>query len=159
MLKRMSRLLAVVLFALVLSNSIFAQDIKTLRGDARKNQQSGNWKEAFEKFKQLCLNKENNDRGVSQDLNNAVQCLQRLGLLNQLDGLLEHTIAAHANNWHLQQTAANQYLSNQHYGYMISGEFERGHHRGGGKVVSSMERDRVREPSRFPRPRHRPSRR
>ena len=32
----------------------------------------------------------------------------------------------------------------QHHGFMIAGEFERGHHRGGGTVKNATERDRVR---------------
>ncbi|MEK6234833.1 MAG: MG2 domain-containing protein, partial [Planctomycetales bacterium] len=35
-------------------------------------------------------------------------------------------------------------LGVEHYGYMIAGKFRRGQHRGGGKVVNAVERDRVR---------------
>ncbi len=39
---------------------------------------------------------------------------------------------------------AQSYLYVDHYGYMIAGEFQRGQHRGGGKVVHATARDRVR---------------
>ena len=39
---------------------------------------------------------------------------------------------------------AQSYLTFDHYGYMIAGEFSRGQHRGGGKVVHATARDRVR---------------
>ena len=36
------------------------------------------------------------------------------------------------------------YNQNNHWGYMVAGEFHRGSHRGGGKYVNALQRDRVR---------------
>ena len=44
----------------------------------------------------------------------------------------------------LVQAAANQYLSVNHHGFRIAGKFERGGHRGGGEMINSLERDRMR---------------
>ena len=41
-------------------------------------------------------------------------------------------------------TAAQQLIALDHNGFIIGGEFERGHHRGGGEYAVSIERDRVR---------------
>ena len=36
------------------------------------------------------------------------------------------------------------YASSEHYGFIVAGKFYRGNHRGGGRYVGTMERDRVR---------------
>ena len=41
-------------------------------------------------------------------------------------------------------SAALNYFGEEHYGYIIAGEFHRGHHRGGGRYVNSFARDRIR---------------
>ena len=104
----------------------------------------GNFKEAYVAFEKLCTSSETDHKMVSGDLQNAINCMNRLGNQKQFDELIEKTIKAHAKNWRLLQAAAKQYMSTPHYGYMISGKYERGHHRGGGKMTNSQARDRVR---------------
>ncbi len=117
-------------------------------GDARARSQQllneGNFREAYDGFRQLCLDKQTDKRAVVNDLNLAIQCLNRLGRLKELDELIEATVKTHSDNWRLLQGAAQAFINAQHQGFLISGEFERGPHRGGGKVVNSVERDRVR---------------
>lgn len=119
-------------------------DVPGVRAKAQKNMRDGNWKDAYEGFRKICLEKENTGPEVAQDLQNAVNCLQRLGLLKDVDELIESTVDVQQRNWRLLQQAASIYLSIQHQGYMISGKFERGPHRGGGKVMHAFERDRTR---------------
>ena len=114
------------------------------RAAAKKEFQDGNWRDAYDQYRDLCLDKANQGNAAAVDLNQAIQCLHRLGRIQEADDLLESTIEAHGEDWHMLMAAANQYLNLPHQGFMIAGEFERGHHRGGGKAVNSLERDRVR---------------
>ena len=119
-------------------------DEKTSREQALKLQRDGNFKEAYEAFAKLALDPKTDKKMVGDDLNKAVNCLQRLNRRNEIDPVREKVIKAHAANWRLLWTAAQSYMSSVHYGYIVSGEYHRGYHRGGGKYVSSYERDRVR---------------
>ncbi|MEQ8785629.1 MAG: MG2 domain-containing protein [Pirellulaceae bacterium] len=119
---------------------------KDLRQQAQKDFQAGNFRDAYDSFRKLCLDPANDGPAVTDDFDKAVQCLNRLGRIKEFDALAEATIDAHQKNWRLLAAAAQQYHSPNlvHYGYMISGEYERGPHRGGGKMVNSEERDRTR---------------
>src|SRR5262245_5692795 len=114
-----------------------------LRARAQKLQTDGNFRDGYDAFRQLCLDS-NAGTAVNQDLASAVACLNRLGRISEFDDLVEKTIAAHQQDWRLLQAAAQQYLSVDHHGYRIAGNFERGEHRGGGEAINSEERDRVR---------------
>ena len=82
---------------------------------------------------------------MGQDLQNAIQCLVRLGRGDEIDALREQVIAIHKGNWRLLEAAAQSYLNDPfHFGFMVAGKFHRGQHRGGGRMVNTSERDRVR---------------
>ncbi len=81
---------------------------------------------------------------VGGDLNMAVQCLTQLNRLNEIDALLEDAVKVHKDNWRLLQAAATEYINIPHFGFIIAGQFRRGPHNGGGRLVNSIERDRVR---------------
>ncbi len=120
-------------------------DREATRRKAQKEMNAGNWKDAFELFQKLCLDPADDPGLVGQDLNNATACLQRINRVSELDDLREKVVAAHKDNWRLLRAAANNYLSgSEHYGFIVAGKFERGGHRGGGKLVNVWERDRVR---------------
>src|SRR5208337_4414434 len=64
---------------------------------------------------------------------------------DELDAFREAVIEVHKDNWRLLQAAAESYLNDpEHFGFIVAGEFHRGPHRGGGRYVSVLERDRVR---------------
>jgi hypothetical protein len=111
---------------------------------SQKLMNDGNWKDAYEGFHKLCLDQDNDPQQVGDDLARAIQCLNNLGRTKEIDGLLAGTITAHKDNWRLLLAAAQQYVGIDHQGFLIAGAFERGQHRGGGKVVNAVERDRVR---------------
>jgi hypothetical protein len=134
--------LAVLFFAAVSLSQ--APTPAELRARSQKSMNDGNFKVAYDGFRSLCLDAKTEPKQVSQDLRNAVQCLQRLGRVKEFDELVESSIAAHAGNWRLLATAADLYLEAQHQGFLIAGKFERGPHRGGGKAMNSVERDRAR---------------
>ncbi len=81
---------------------------------------------------------------MGDDLNQAIQCLNNLGRVEEIDDFREAVIKAHAKNWRLLQAAAESYLNNQSFGYIVAGKFYRGQQRGGGEAVNCYERDRVR---------------
>ena len=70
--------------------------------------------------------------------------LASLGRIDEIDEFRESVIKLHSQNWRLLQAAGENYLNVEHSGFIVAGKFQRGPHRGGGKVVSSFERDRVR---------------
>ena len=49
----------------------------------------GNFKDAYEGFRKLALDPQNDPRLVGDDLNMAVQCLQQLNRVDEIDALLE----------------------------------------------------------------------
>jgi len=105
---------------------------------------NGNWKDAFDLFRKLSLEVQNDPKQVGKDFTHAWQCLRQLNRLNELDAFRENVIERHADNWRLMQNVARSYGQNNHWGYMVAGKFQRGHHRGGGKYVNAIARDRVR---------------
>ncbi|HEX2952311.1 MAG TPA: alpha-2-macroglobulin, partial [Armatimonadota bacterium] len=114
------------------------------RTQAAKQMKDGNWKDAYEEYASLALDPQTDPKQVSMDLMNAIACLRRLNRVDEIDDLREKTIAAHADNWRLVSTAARSYMEDTHYGFIVAGKFYRGDHRGGGRWVNSLERDRVR---------------
>lgn len=110
--------------------------------------QDGNWQEAYDAYAALALDPQQNPQSVPHFLERGVQCLQQLGRISEFDAFVEKAVAAHPDNWHVMASAAGQYSAADRwysYGYIIAGQFVRGPHRGGrGRVVNSLERDRVR---------------
>ena len=111
---------------------------------ACKLKSEGNFKEAFELFRELALEKQQEPDLVGGDFLAALQCLRSLNRISEIDAFREAVIKKHANNWQLLQSAAQSFLSGQHFGFMIAGEFKRGSHRGGGEYTTSNQRDRIR---------------
>ena len=95
-------------------------------------------------YQQLCLEAANDPKLIGNDLLQAWQCLRNLNRLSELDAFREAVIDKHFDNWRLLQAAAGSYSQNNHRGFMVAGEFHRGQHRGGGRYVNAIQRDRVR---------------
>src|SRR5688572_14774470 len=136
--------------ALLIVSSVAVSVVTAQRAAAPHRQRAqelvkqGNWKEAYDQYSKLALSPATDPAQVGQDLTIAIQCLQHLGRSDEIDKFRENVIATHAKNWRLLQAAALTFLRGEHHGFIIAGEFHRGGHRGGGKMVSSLERDRVR---------------
>ena len=120
------------------------EDHAAIRRHAQKQYSDGNYKDALLLFQRLCLEVENDPKLVGADLTQAWQSLQQLDRLSELDEFREQVIARHAGNWRLLLAAAQTYSHNNHWGFMLAGEFERGSHRGGGQSVNAIKRDRTR---------------
>jgi len=121
-----------------------ATDHPAIRKQAHAAFLDGNWKDAYDLYRKLCLEMTSDAKMIAKDLLQAWQCLRNLNRLNELDALRQDVIAKHGDNWRLLQAAARSYHQNNHWGYMVAGEFHRGDHRGGGSYVNSIQRDRVR---------------
>ncbi len=131
---------------LVLAASAWAADTthQQVRRKAQDAYSNGNWQDAFEQYRKLNLEMANDPKLVDKDFVQAWQCLRQLNRLDELDEFREAAIDRHADNWRLLLAAARSYSQNTHWGYMVAGEFQRGHQRGGGKYVNAVARDRVR---------------
>jgi hypothetical protein len=106
--------------------------------------QDGNYKDAYEGFRKLALDPNDDRLQVGTDLGTAITCLQSLGRVDEIDHFREAVIAVHKNNWRLLEAVAQSYADQGHYGYIVAGKFQRGNKRGGGRPVRTMQRDRVR---------------
>ncbi|MCI0684580.1 MAG: MG2 domain-containing protein [Gemmataceae bacterium] len=110
-----------------------------------KTFQAGNFKDAFEGLKKLCLDPKNDPMQVGKDLQLAVDALRRLGRIDEADDFRESVIKVHAKNWRLLAAAADSYANQpDHHGFIVAGKFHRGTKRGGARYVNTMLRDRAR---------------
>lgn len=114
------------------------------RDAAKKAYKDGNYKDAYEAFRKLALDANDDPGQVGDDLDMAIQSLHQLGRSVEDDAFREAVIEVHKKNWRLLAAAARSYLQAEHYGYIVAGKFERGHRPGGGRFVNVQERDRVR---------------
>jgi uncharacterized protein YfaS (alpha-2-macroglobulin family) len=106
--------------------------------------QAGNFRDAYDGLRRLALDPKDDPAKVGQDLETAVASLHRLGRSDETDDFREAVIKAHARNWRLLETAAQNYANEPHWGYIVAGKFYRGNHRGGGQYVQVFQRDRAR---------------
>jgi hypothetical protein len=141
--KRLMQIALLFTVAFTVASPVLA-DEKSDRAKAMKLYKDGNSNEAYQAYSKLALNAKTDPKTVGSDMNMAISSLQRLNRRNEIDVFREKVIKVHAKNWRLLWTAAQSYLNSSHYGYIISGEFRRGRHRGGGQYANSYERDRVR---------------
>lgn len=119
-------------------------DHKALRAKYTDAHKKGNYKDAYEGLRKLALDPDNDPKLVGGDLTLGMQCLQNLGRVDEIDEFREAVIAKHGKNWRLLETAAMSFRGSNPHGYIVSGQFSRGWKRGGGRLVSTWQRDRVR---------------
>ncbi|MEX2171258.1 MAG: MG2 domain-containing protein [Pirellulales bacterium] len=135
---------AIVFVAVLWQQSQAEPAPSTARSELVKMMEDGNFNDAYIGFRARLFDPATTEKEVGDDLRDAVGCLQRLNRSNEIDELIEKAIATHEDNWRLLWSGARLYQNIEHFGHRISGEFERGQHRGGGEVVNSLDRDRVR---------------
>jgi len=136
----------IIILALTSASSSWAgpSEHERLRTQALQAYNDGNWQDAYRLYQQLCLDAANDPKLIGNDLLQAWQCLRNLNRLSELDAFRESVIEKHFDNWRLLQAAAGSFSQNNHWGFMVAGEFHRGQHRGGGRYVNAIQRDRVR---------------
>ena len=140
---RHTTLFFVTLFSL--SVFCFSQEksIPDLRKQAAKLQKDGNWKDAFQVYESLLLEKADNGQGGADDLNNAWVCLSRMRQSKLVDELLEKVVEKYSEDWRVLVSAARVYNQIPKWGMIIDDEFVRESRSGGGRQVNTRERDRV----------------
>src|SRR5262249_42967700 len=105
----------------------------------------GNHKDAYDGLHALVLSKSTSAADAARAFDAAIECLEQLNRLEEIDKFRDEAVATHKSNWQLLAEVAKSYIGVQHFGYMVGGEFHRGQQRGGGdKVVQATDRDRVR---------------
>jgi hypothetical protein len=114
------------------------------RAKFEKLQKDGNFKDAYDGFRKLALNKDDDPLKVGDDLSAGIVCLQSLARSDEIDDFRQQVIEVHKANWRLVWTAAETYLHGEHYGFLIAGKFYRGNRHGGGPFVYALARDRIR---------------
>lgn len=116
------------------------------RGTFERAFNAGNYKDAYEGYRKLALDPNDDRMKVGRDLTMAIGALQNLGRNDEIDEFREAVIDVHKNNWRLLETAANSYAHGEHQGFIVAGKFHRGNRRGRGmaKYVHATQRDRVR---------------
>ena len=110
----------------------------------QKLSEDGNYAEAYDGCRRAALDPKAPPRQVGQILDLGTRSLQRL---NREDEDRRVSRGGHPGPQGELATALGgraQLHEWTHHGFMIAGEFWRGQHRGGGKVVNAAERDRVR---------------
>ncbi len=136
--------IAAILSLLISGVLSAADESAAMRDNATKLFNQGNYKDSYDLYSKLALGEEKVAAQVGEDLSRAIDCLLRLNRQNEIDEFRDKVIANYSQNWMLLQRAAQSFMHGNHYGFMVSGKFERGEHRGGGKYVNSQERDRIR---------------
>jgi uncharacterized protein YfaS (alpha-2-macroglobulin family) len=140
-------LLALLIFAISIAmspNESVAAAAPQSLASLLKMQSDGNHKDAYEGLHALVLSKDATSADLPKAFRAADTCLQQLNRVDELDAFREAAVKAHPNDWRLLAAVAQSYLDVQHFGYMIGGEFRRGGHRGGGKMMHATQRDRAR---------------
>ncbi len=141
----LSLLLAgLVVMSLPREGAAVETDLQKTRARAEKLQRDGNYKDALDVFHKLALDPRDEPDRAGGDLQQALACLNQLDRSDETDAFRESVIKVHSENWRLLFAAAQTLFQEQHFGFIVGGEFSRGAHRGGGRQVDASERDRVR---------------
>ncbi len=142
------RTTAVVSTGLVVSGILMSMAADTPEADQRaaagRHFAAGNWRDAYDIFRPLALSAGNSGATLVNDFSHGVQCLSNLQRYHEIDGFRDEVVEAHPNDWMLLRSAGDSLINGPHHGFIVAGEFQRGDQRGGGRYVSSQERDRTR---------------
>ena len=114
------------------------------RQEAQQQSQNGNFQDALNTYTQFMFKADVNETALPSDVSDAVNCLRRLNQEHEADALREKLVEKHSTNWRLLKSVSESYRNANHTGYVVAGEFQRGHHRGGGEAAHVMDRDRIR---------------
>ena len=135
---------ALLYSAFAISPTVAAQQQSPAISAARKLQNDGNFQEALTGYAKILELGELPSAELVEAVQGSLSCYQRLNHTSQIDGFLESLSKQYSDDWRMLSALAQSYSQIEHWGYRISGEFRRGNHRGGGKVINADARDRVR---------------
>jgi len=111
--------------------------------DAEKYMKAGLYKEAFDALQAWTLDPNADPMTVGKGLQMALECLQNLNRISEIDDYRDQVIKIHPNNWRLLKAAAENFTGLGSYtsGSIIDGKFVRGNRQG--ERVDATNRDRV----------------
>ncbi|TWU25654.1 MG2 domain protein [Bythopirellula polymerisocia] len=113
--------------------------------EANKLYDEGNYQDALDNYQRLLKKSTADSAQLVTSLQRSLECHRRLNRHSEVDALLESVATIHAEDWQVLAAVAEGFDSLGHYGVMTAGEYIRGPQRGGqGRVVNSIDRDRVR---------------
>ena len=119
--------------------------IRPFRDDLDKLVADGNFKDAYERYRAMALNATTDPDRVRTELKRAIDCLIRLGRIDEIDDFREAVVLVHRTNWRVVQAVAASNLSvDEHDGSVVAGKFQRGWHSGQVRQVGVYDRDRSR---------------
>ena len=121
-----------------------AEDKATTQQKANQLFEDGNYLDALEQYELLLHRKGVEPSDLNLSYQRALSCLQHLNRVHEIDEFREELADTHGDNWYMLRAIAQSYLQQVHWGYQIAGEFRRGNHRDGGRVMNALDRDRVR---------------
>ncbi len=107
----------------------------------------GNFRDALDIYQNVLVAADIPVEQVSDRLPRVIECLNRLSRIDEIDHFLELLVTTHDRRPAILAVIATTYQQLDHNGYVVSGEFSRGYHRGGGRgaeYVNAFARDRVR---------------
>src|SRR5438046_362305 len=109
------------LFIASLHTAIRKSAAPTSRDDLIKAHKDGNYKDAYEGLRKLALDPSKSEpKKVGEDLNLGIDCLRRLGRVDEIDEFRESTVAVHKDNWRLLHTAAMSFNNVDRYGFIVA---------------------------------------
>lgn len=113
-------------------------------GRGLKLQKQGHHREALAVLEPLLVKPGLESHERIKTLEAAVNCVRNLNEAHRADALREQVAAAFPRDWQVMGFVAQSLLDAEDFGFVVAGEFQRGHHRGGGEYASPVDRDRVR---------------
>src|SRR5262249_38414976 len=92
------------------------------REAANKAAKDGNFNDAYKTIRPIAIDKKADPEKVAADLTLGLNCLERLGRVDEVDEFREAVILNHPKNWKLLKTAALSYINErQSFGYIVAG--------------------------------------
>lgn len=137
----MLKTLSLGLLSLAIGFSLLANAQSAEPVPADKAMQDGMYADAYRAYYDRLITNEAPSSRPAKDLRNAIDCLNNLGRISEVDAVLEQTVGRYSKNPSLLIQAAQTYQNSRHYGTLIGGEFKRGDH--SGQRMYSNQRDRV----------------
>src|ERR1700729_1403691 len=122
---RRGSLLALALMCAVAGVYLWAADKPAEQKESRekltKAARDGNYKVAYEGLRKLALDPKDDPKQVAGGLDLAIDRLQNLGRVDEVDEFREAVIAAPPKNWRLLQTAALSFRKTPAQGFIVAG--------------------------------------
>ncbi len=132
----------------VLSFAVFAaapSSSEAARRQMKEAFQQGNYKDAYEGFRKLALDPDDDRARWATTWTWPSQCLQRLNRVDEIDAFREAVDQGpHRTTGGCSGRAAENYMNIPHHGFIVAGKFYRGNNGAAAQVVNAAERDRVR---------------